>query len=210
MVAVDRNFELTLVGRFPGSSQPTPHSARMGESNAASFVRFSSPLVRTASNVVDPIVLSSGPGITDVIVMRTDGRPVHTRLGGGVGGMLNTPTNVTLTRMAATSYGNGMIDFVGLGTDNKLYHWRYRNQAWSSPMLVGTGVISAPALVHVGAGQLELLAVDFDYSLKRWRFTGTSWLNPTGIAANFQINHQLFGPVSSIELRRWFGRRCCR
>ena len=162
-----------------------------------SFTLFSSPFVRTASNVVDPIVLSSGPGITDVIVMRTDGRPVHTRLGGGVGGMLNTPTNVTLTRMTAASYGNGMIDFVGLGTDNKLYHWRYRNLAWSSPTLIGSGVISAPALVHVGAGQLELLAVDYDYRLLRWRFTGTSWLNPTIIAANFLINHTLFGPSAT-------------
>jgi hypothetical protein len=196
MAAVDRNFEIVFSGRLSGLTQPTSHSGRIGESNSANFVRSASPEIRTATSPVDPIILSSGPGITDVIVMRTDGRPVHTRSGGGVGGMLNTPTNVTLTRMAAASYGNGMIDFVGLGTDNKLYHWRYRNQGWSSPVLVGSGLISSPALVHLGAGQLELFAIDFDYRLMRWRFTGTGWLAPTVINANFQINHNLFGSLS--------------
>jgi hypothetical protein len=194
LAAVDRNFELVFTGRVPGLTQPTPHSARMGESNAAAFTLFSAPMVRTATSPVDPIVLSVAPGTVDVIAMRTDGRPVHTRLGGGVGGMLNIPTNVTLTRMAAVGYGNGMLDLVGLGTDNKLYHWRYRNQGWSSPVLIAAGLISAPALVHVGAGQLELLAIDPDYVLKRWRFTGTSWLGPSIISASFQINHILFGP----------------
>jgi hypothetical protein len=196
---VDRNFEIACVGNGNGLGQPTPHSAHLGENNSTSFTIFSSPFVRTSSNAVDPIVLSSGPGMTDFIVLRDDGKPEHIRSingGGGSSATLTIPFGVTLTKMSAVSHGNGLIELVALANDNKLYRWRYRNLAWSVPTLLASGIISAPALLHVGAGQLELLAVDFDYKLLRWRFVGNGWTSPIIIPANFRVNNTLFGQTA--------------
>jgi len=199
LVAVDRNFEIVCAGNGNGLGQPTPRSAHLGENNSTSFTHFASPFMRTTSNVVDPIALSSGPGMTDFIVMRDDGRPQHLRSinsGGGPVFTLTAPAGVTITKMSATSHGNGLIELIALGSNNCLYHWRYRNLTWSSPTLLASSIISAPALLHVGAGQLELLAVDIDYRLLRWRFVGNSWTSQIIIPATFRINNTLFGQTS--------------
>jgi hypothetical protein len=195
VVAVDRNFETAFIGNL-GAGRSTPHTAHLGEINSTSILLFSVPNVRASSNVIDPITLSSGPGIIDNIVMRDDGRPEHWRGVNGGGGPVHTltpPAGVTVTKMAAASYGNGFIELVALGNDNRLYQWRYRNQAWSGPTALANNVISAPVLQYVGAGQLELLAIEPDYKLKRWRFVGNAWTTGQIISGNFRINNVTFG-----------------
>jgi hypothetical protein len=194
LVAIDRNFEMAFISNSLGRANL--HSPHLGEINSTTFPLFPNPTVRTSSNAIDPIVLSSGPGMIDSIVMRDDGKPEHLRHNSAVSATLTIPSGITLTKMSAVSYGNGFIELVALANDNKLYRWRYRNQTWSGPILLGSGIISAPALLHVGAGQLELLAVDFDYKLLRWRFVGNGWTSPIIIPASFRVDNLLFGQSS--------------
>ena len=144
-------------------------------------------------------MLASGTGMEDTFIIRKDGKPEHTRHfndGSAFSTTLSTPAGVTLTKMAAASYGNGMIELVALASDKKLYHWRYRNKTWSEPQSVASGIISAPAILYVGNGQLELFAIDVDYRFLRYRYTGTSWSNAINVTAGFRVNETLFSQKS--------------
>lgn len=198
IASVDRNFAMTFVSRGPGSG-PTTSYTQMADYNAADFVSSVDPIVRTSANPIDPIILSSGNGFVDRIVMGKDNKLHHDRSFNNGAGTPYTPTvpsGVTLTRTAAVSYGNGLIELVALGNNGRLYHWRFRNSAWSNPTALGNSIVSEPALLHVGAGQLELLAVDADYRLLRWRFTNNAWTGSTVISGDFRISNQMFGQTS--------------
>jgi len=194
LATVDRNFEVTFVGNSVNS--PTTHFSQIAENNSAGFIASTTPIVRTSYIPVDPIILSSGPGIVDRIVLADDNKPRHDRFfndGTGRPYTLTVPSGVVLTQMAATSYGNGLIELVALGNDGRLYHWRYRNSVWSNPTSLGNGITSAPALLHIGAGQLELFAIDTDFRFLRWRFTNNAWTSSIAVSSNFRINNQMFG-----------------
>lgn len=198
LASVDRNFALTFVSSGLGNG-PTTSFAQMADYNAAEFVGTVDPIVRTSANPIDPIILSSGHGFVDRIVMGKDNKLHHDRSfnnGAGTPYTLTVPTGVTLTRTSAVSHGSGLIELVALGNNGRLYHWRFRNSAWSNSTTLGTGIVSKPALLHIGAGQLELLAVDADYRLLRWRFTNNAWTNAITISSNFRISNQMFGQTS--------------
>jgi hypothetical protein len=200
IVAVDRNFQMAHIGAHAVYG-PTVHAERLAETNAAYIGSFGSiSVVRTSTPVVDPITLSTGPGMFDTIAILKDGRPEHKRYltsGGDSSVTLPVPTGVTLTALSAASYGNDCIELAARGSDNRIYHWRYRNGAWSQPAAIANEIISAPILMHTGAGQLELLGVDLDYHLFRWRFWGNAWQPRLSVAHNFRINNALFSSLSA-------------
>ncbi|MGH9754442.1 MAG: hypothetical protein ACREA2_16815 [Blastocatellia bacterium] len=201
LAAVDRNFQMGHIGASPGTG-PAVLLERLAETNATTFYAQTS-VVRDSSPVIDPIVLSTGPGMFDAIALRKDGKPEHRRyysnsLVSPVStATLPIPAGVTLTALSAASYGNGFVELAARGGDNRIYHWRYRGGAWSQPTAIADQIISAPILTHTGAGQLELLGVDLDYHLFRWRFVGAAWQPRLGIAHNFRINNLTFSSLSA-------------
>lgn len=198
LAAVDRNYQMAHIGNRPGFGS-TVHVERLAETNAT-YPMGSTTAVRTAGTVVDPVILSSGPGMFDTIAIRADGRPEHSRHysnGSGWPVALNVPAGVTLTSLSADTYGNGFIELAARGSDHRVYHWRYRDGLWSQPVAIANQVISPPILIHKGAGQFELLAIDFDYHLFRWRFFNDAWQPRLSIAHTFRINNELFGTGSA-------------
>lgn len=198
LVAVDQNFQMAHIGNRTGFGS-TVHVGRLAETNATYLLGSTTP-VRTSNPVVDPLILSTGPGMFDTIALRSDGKPEHTRHysnGSGFPVTLPVPSGVTLTAFSAASYGNGFIELAASANDNRIYHWRYRGGVWSQPVAVANQIISAPILLHTGAGQLELLGVDFDYHLLRWRFVNNAWQPRLSIAHDFRINHALFSSSSA-------------
>jgi hypothetical protein len=201
LVAVDRNFQMAHIGASPGAG-PAVLLVRLAETNATNLYAQTS-VVRVSSPVIDPIVLSTGPGMFDAIALRADGKPEHRRYYNNslVSPVSTTtlpiPAGVTLTALSAATYGNGFVELAARGGDNRIYHWRYRGGAWSQPTAIANQIISAPILTHTGAGQLELLGVDLDYHLFRWRFVGAAWQPRLGIAHNFRINNLTFSSLSA-------------
>ncbi len=198
LVAVDRNFQMAHIGNRAGFGS-TVHVERLAETNAT-YLLGSTSAVRASSPVVDPITLSTGPGMFDTIVIRKDGKLEHTRhysYGASYPVTLPAPAGVTLTALSAATYGAGYVELAARGGDSRIYHWRYRDGVWSQPVAIASQIISAPILTHTGAGQLELLAVDFDYHLFRWRFVGAAWRPRLSVAHDFRINNVLFGPLSA-------------
>ncbi len=149
----------------------------------------------------DPVVLSSGPGLVDVLYLRNDSRPAHVRRYNrsyDLNHSIPTPSSVgTVASIAAVSFGRGQIELVGQGSDRALYHWRFRRGRWSSPTRIGGSPISLPVLLATGAGQLELFAVGPDQRLWRWRFLGGRWLAAERVGGGFPISAALFGPSAA-------------
>ncbi len=201
LVAVDRNFQMAHIGDHDVYGSVV-HAERLAETNATHFgLLGSTSVVRASSPVVDPITLSTGPGMFDTISILKDGRPEHKRYFGvansGPSVTLPIPAGVTLTALSAATYGAGYIELAARGGDNKIYHWRYRDGRWSQPAVIAYEIISAPILMYTGAGQLELLGVDLDYHLFRWRFVGNAWRLRLSVAHDFRINHNLFSSLSA-------------
>lgn len=197
LAAVDQNFQIGHISTRTGFGA-TVHFEKMGETNATYFM--GSTTVARTTNPVAPIVLTSGPGVYDTIIIRSDGRPEHERRfsdGSAYPMVLQRPGGVTLLSTSAASYGNGFIELAARGSDNRIYHWRYRGGAWTAPVAIATNVISAPILIHKGAGQTELLGIDLDYHLYRWRFVNNAWQPRLSIAHSFRINPALFGSASA-------------
>jgi hypothetical protein len=198
LVAVDRNFQMAHIGARAGFGS-TVHVERLAETNATYLLGMTS-VVRASSPAVDPITLSTGPGMFDTIALRSDGKPEHTRHysnGSSHSITLPIPTGVTLTALSAATYGAGFIELAARGGDNRIYHWRYRGGVWSQPTAIASQIISAPILMSTGAGQLELLGVDLDYHLFRWQFVGAAWQPRLSIAHDFRINNALFSSSSA-------------
>ncbi len=198
LVAVDRNFQMAHIGNRSGFGS-TVHVERLAETNATHLLGSTMP-TQMISPIVDPIVLSTGPGMFDTIALDKYGRPEHSRhysTGSSFPVTLTVPAGVKLTAMSAASYGNGFVELAARGSDNRVYHWRYRGGVWSQPVAIANQIISAPILMHTGAGHLELLAVDFDYHLFRWRFVNNAWQPRLSIAHDFRINNALFGSSSA-------------
>jgi hypothetical protein len=198
LAAVDRNFQLAHIGVRAGFG-PTVHVGRVAETNAT-FLLGMTPVVSSSNPVVDPITLSTGPGMFDTIALLKDGRPEHTRHysnGSAQPVALAVPAGVNLTALSAATYGSGFVELAARGGDNRIYHWRYRDGAWSQPIAIANEIISAPILMSTGAGKLELLAVDFDYHLFRWRFVNNAWQPRLSIAHDFRINNALFNSSSA-------------
>ncbi|HKG23880.1 MAG TPA: hypothetical protein VKC34_18400 [Blastocatellia bacterium] len=197
LAAVDRNFQIGFEGNTSGGV--SLDFARLSASNLTRFT--TGPAVRALQNPIDPVVLSTGYGITDCIYFGDDGRLHHDRYYGNGSGQLYTlsvPIGLFLTRqLAADSYGNGLIELAALASDGRIYHWRFRDGKWSAPVAVAGGMISSPVLLYTGAGQLELLAVDLDHKLFRWRFTGTGWGSRISVPSTFSIKETLFKPMSA-------------
>lgn len=192
IAAVDQNFQIAHMSTRPGFG-PTVHFEKVAETNATYFMGLTTAL-RTV-NPVPPIVLSSSPGVIDMIAIRNDGKPSHFRRtsdGGGYELTVTAPVGVTLLSTSASAYGNGLIDLAARGSDDRIYFWRYRGGVWTAPVAVATSVISAPALVYKGAGQLELLGIDLDYRLARWRLINNIWQPRLTIASSFTINPTYF------------------
>jgi hypothetical protein len=150
----------------------------------------------------EPVVLSSGPGIVDVLYPSTSGGHRHLRRINGfpsrdVG--LSVPSGLRFSSpVTAVSFGVGQIEVVGLSQNRTLHHWRYRRGAWESPRQIpGPAVISAPVLVNVGAGQLELLAIGQDQRLHHWRFAGAQWTAAQPLAGTGALSAVLFGPLAA-------------
>jgi len=198
LVAVDRNFQMAQIGNRAGFGS-TVHIERLAETNATYLLGMTS-VVRDSSPVVDPITLSTGPGMFDTIALRNDGKPEHTRHfsnGSSYPVILPIPAGVTLIALSAATYGAGFIELAARGGDNRIYHWRYRGGVWSQPAAIANQIISAPILMSTGAGQLELLGVDLDYHLFRWRFVGAAWQPRLSVAHDFRINNALFSSLSA-------------
>ncbi len=198
LVAVDRNFQMAHIGNRAGFGS-TVHVERLGETNGTHLLGMTS-VVSGSNPVVDPITLSTGPGMFDTIALRADGKPEHRRhySNGSIQPVtLPVPKGVTLTALSAATYGAGYVELAARGGDNRIYHWRYRNSVWSQPAAIADQIISAPILQHTGAGQLELLAVDFDHRLFRWRFVGAAWQARLSVAHNFPIDEKLFSSLSA-------------
>jgi hypothetical protein len=198
LVAVDRNFQMAHIGNRAGFGS-TVHVERLAETNAT-YLLGSTSVVGAASPVVDPITLSTGPGMFDTIALRADGKPEHTRHyshGASLAVTLPIPAGVTLIALSAATYGAGYVELAARGGDNRIYHWRYRNGVWSQPAAIANQIISAPILMSAGAGGLELLAVDYDYHLFRWRFVNNAWQPRLSIAHDFRINNALFNSSSA-------------
>ncbi|MEO6390388.1 MAG: hypothetical protein ABIP75_00970, partial [Pyrinomonadaceae bacterium] len=149
---------------------------------------------------VDPVSVSSGKGLLDLIVVGTDRKLKQVRYlneGGQQSAILPGQTNLTFqTRPAVVGYGDGQLDVVGVTTAGAIYHWRFINGTWRNPVLV-SGTVSSPVLVNTGSGQLELFAVGGDNKLYRWRFTGGVWGNWQGLPSAFTIQAPKFGPGSA-------------
>ncbi len=112
IAAVDQNFQIAHVSTTPGFG-PTVHREKVAETNATYFMGSTTALRTT--NPVAPVVLTSGPGVSDTISIRTDGKPSHQRRTGDGNGYeltLTAPSGVTLLSMSAAAYGNGFIDLV--------------------------------------------------------------------------------------------------
>lgn len=196
LAVVDRSFQIAHVSNRAGFGS-TAHTEQISDTNATYFVGLTSP-IRTIDPIA-PILLSSGPGVYDLIAMRGDGRPEHNRQFYGGGGYVSTlfvPAGVSLLSMSAVTYGNGFLELVARAGDNRVFHWRYRNGAWSTPVVLATQVVSTPVIVHRGAGQLELLGIDVDHHMFRWLFFDNAWHPRLSVPHDFRINEDLFAASS--------------
>lgn len=175
--------------------------SRIGERNLPSFVGFpqSTPV---GLGVDDPAIVSSGPGLIDLVWLTADGKPVHLRYRNQrfqTEQVLNVPSGVTLrSTPTVASYGNGHLDIVAASQNGSLYHWRFRNGAWSfNPTTLSGTAASAPALTYTGSGQLELLFVAGDFKMYRSRFINGSWATRQQLPSTFTINTSYFTPVAT-------------
>ena len=200
LAAVDRNFEVAVVGG-QNSAGPTVDYALISDSNATSFKLGSTPQVKSNPSPIDPLILSSGPGLVDHIEVGSDGKLYHTQLQNGGPSFFNLvplPTGITFgSQLSAVGYGNGQIELVAVGSNQKIYLWRYRDATWSTATTIGSGIISNPVLLYVGAGQLELLAVNSDRQAIRWRFSNGAWTSGQPLQNGFLVNPVLFGPSAA-------------
>jgi hypothetical protein len=195
LAAVDTNFEMGWVGN--GAQDGNTYDGLLAEIEQISYAYLSAP-VAAVPIPIDPVVLSSGPGLVDMIVISRDtGRPLHLRrINRRVMAVndLSLPPSVRISSpLVAVSHGAGWIDLVGTANNNSVYHWRFRNGSWSSPTQLSGVFLSSPALAYVGAEQLELFAVGADRRLYRQRFVGGRWNGWAMVSGNFPINPILFG-----------------
>jgi hypothetical protein len=136
LVAIDQNFQMAHAVDSPGYG-PTVLLERLAQTNATtSYAQTSN--IRVLGSPVDPIALSTGPGVFDSITLGSDGKPEHRRyynspLTPVSPTRLVKPANVSLTAFSAVSYGNDFIDLAARGGDNRIYLWRYRDGVWSQP-----------------------------------------------------------------------------
>lgn len=197
-VAFDRSFQIANIGNRQGFGK-TLHNQRIGETNQTYLLGATSQ-VSTNSPLIDPLILSSGPGMFDTFMLLSSGKLQHTRYynnGTSYPQNLITPTGVKVIGISATTYGNGFVDLAATTSDSKVHFWRYRGGVWSQPNVVADQVISAPILKYMGAGQLELLVIEFDHNLRRYRFAQNAWLEPLSISHSFQIDNNKFSSASA-------------
>ncbi|REJ76153.1 MAG: hypothetical protein DWQ47_11085 [Acidobacteria bacterium] len=217
IAAVDRNFQSVHIGNRNGFGL-TPHVDRIAATNAT-YPLGSTIAVRSASNHVDPIVLTAGPGIYDDFIVRADGTPVHTRhrlSGVSRPFTVSVPADTEIKAMAAAGFGNGALMFVATATNRSVFVWRFRGDDWSPALQVGRDAVSAPALVHTGAGDFDLFYLNSGGALIRTQYMNGAWGNPEKIPAGFSANDVLFssrsvaswgdGTVDLILVRRQDGR----
>lgn len=191
LAAFDVNSELVFVG-----SGRFIYDAQQGTD-------FISPPVPQLFSLppVDPLVVTSGKGLVDIITIGTDRKIKHLR-------SLNdhrfqTPTipgqnNLTFQRRpAVVGYGEGQLDVIGVSTTGSIHHWRYLNGAWQNPQQIAGSVSSPPILVNTGGGQLEFFAVGGDGKLYRWRFLNGGWGASLQIPSTFTIDASKFAQGSA-------------
>jgi len=177
--------------------------SRFGDANEPNFAGF--PEISTVlggESPSDPTIVSSGPGLIDLLWIAMDGRPRHLRFRNqrySLERTLAVPAGVSFrSRPAVVAYGNGQLDMVAVSSTNALYHWRFRNGSWSaSPTLLSGSSTSTPVLTYTGSGQLELLTVAADDKLSRLRFINGAWIARQQIPASFSINASHFTTMSA-------------
>ena len=172
--------------------------SRLADTGLADFRGMSGTAVRFP---FEPVVLSSGPGIVDILYPSATGGPRHMRRLNGFPSShmtLGVPSGVRFASpVTAVSFGVGHIELVAAAQNGTLHHWRYRRGAWEAPRTIAGGpIISAPVLVNVGAGQLELLGIGQDQRLHHWRFVNGQWTAPQQLGGSSALSAVLFGPLA--------------
>lgn len=194
LAALDENFEIAFVGQ--GSNI---YNAQHGAEDFAQLVGFQ---ILSNPTTVDPLAVSSGKGLVDLIAVGTDRKIRHIRYYNDLRlltTILPAQTNLTFqSRPAVVGYGDGQLDVIGVSTTGSIYHWRCVNGIWQNPQQISGMVISSPILVNTGGGQLELFAIGGDNKLYRWRFLGGAWGNWQQIPGTFTINPNRFGQGSAM------------
>jgi hypothetical protein len=195
VAVTDRNFVLAYI-----DNNLTAQSARLTESNVASFAGVDNGTQVNPSPAVDPVTVSSIAGGSDTVLAGPDGRLRVVRIlyGGSNTTVLSAPAGVTFAAPpAAVTYGNGQLEVVGVAQSGALYHWRRQNGNWTNATQLNGQVLSQPILMHLGAGQLVTLAVGLDQRLYLWYFSNGSWASSRPITTGFLLNQILFGPMAA-------------
>ena len=170
---------MSRFARFPGSN-----------------VQFFDPSGRPF--LVDPIMVSSGPGSVEFFYKSQGGGIRDIRVLNGFPVPSDLPgSNDGDYLSAVAAYGNGQIELVGVAADHSILHWRRVNGTWQDPITISTHVLSAPTLTYVGDGQLDMFAVGGDLHLRRWRFVNDGWTNEYRVPSDFNMSAVAFGPSAA-------------
>ena len=198
VVSVDRNFQAVHPGIQPGRGA-SYYLDRLGRTNAT-YAAGNSQTIRTSQSGVDPLVLSSGPGLMDVFTVRNQRTVEHSRnyfsRGTGRINPLTVPAGTTVTAISAISYGNGAVELAVQTSNRRVYTWRYRTGDWTRRRLSGSDVASEPVLAYLGDGRFDLYWVNSGGRLMRRRFRGGAWSSAAKLGPGTQIQPQLFSSSS--------------
>jgi hypothetical protein len=187
-----RHLELALVGRDTDlwrASLPGRHVPRLRPAPGTAVQSF-----------VDPVVLSSGPGIVDILFLEPNGRIRHIRRENersGLEQLVPAPASGPVASVTAVPFGGAQIEVVARNVAGALYHWRYLRPLWGSPsqlLAPPVAVASVPVLIGTGAGDVLVLAIGVDRRLYRWRFAGGGWDGPRMLTIPLALAPTQFGP----------------
>jgi hypothetical protein len=183
-----RELEIVIVG-----NQNIPFHFNLSD-QGMSPISFVQNLPTNLSS--DPIVLSSGPGLVDMLFIGQNGRPQHLRRVNNRIVEYETipPISGSVSSIAATSFGAGQIELVAVTQNRSVHHWRYVHGLWQPPTQIGSAASSKPAVVNMGAGELVLLAVGEDRQLRHWKFDNGHWQTPQQIFSVSPVSAAKFGP----------------
>ena len=194
----DQQLELGVVG-----VQGKLWNSTFADDNMARFSSFPGSTVQfidASGNtfLVDPVVVSSGPGCVEFFYKSQGGGIQDIRMLNGFPVPSELPgSNAVRSVFAVVAYGNGQIELVGVAADHSIMHWRRVNGAWQDPVTISTFALSAPVLAYVGDGQLDMLAVGGDQRLRRWRFVNDGWTNEYRVPSDFNVSAVAFGPSAA-------------
>lgn len=193
LVLSGRELEIVTVG-----DQNHPHFATLSD-QTLSPISFVQNLPVNPSS--DPLVLSSSPGLVDMLFIGQQGHPLHLRRFNNRSVEYEViprlPAGMSVTAIAATSFADGQIELVGVAQNRSAYHWRYIHGTWDPPVEIASAVVSWPAIVNMGAGELVLLAVGEDQQLRHWKFDNGQWQKPRQVLTFIPVSAAKFGPSAA-------------